>query len=53
MRHHPLGDEIASLTRVYLEARFGGVVLTEHDRRAFERRIREIRSLRRTGSHAA
>jgi len=53
LRQHPLGDEIASLTRVYLEARFGGVVLTEHDRRAFERRIRDIRSLRRIGAHAA
>jgi hypothetical protein len=46
-RRHPLGDEAVSLTCIYLEARFGGVRLTDDMRRAFERRIREIRSVRR------
>jgi transglutaminase-like putative cysteine protease len=52
-QHHPLGDEIVSLTCVYLAARFGGVSLTDQDRRAFERRIRHIRALRRPAPRAA
>jgi transglutaminase-like putative cysteine protease len=44
-QHHPLGDEVMSLTQVYLQARFGGVELTEAARRDYERRVRTIRSL--------
>jgi protein-glutamine gamma-glutamyltransferase len=40
---HPLGNEVLSLTRVYIETRFGGVTLTEASKRDFERRVREIR----------
>ncbi|HXX66241.1 MAG TPA: DUF3488 and transglutaminase-like domain-containing protein [Polyangiaceae bacterium] len=46
-RRHPLGDETLSLTHIYLEARFGGVRLTDEMRRTFERRVRDIRSVRR------
>jgi protein-glutamine gamma-glutamyltransferase len=49
-RRHPLGDEALSLTRIYLEARFGGVRLTDDMRRAFERRVRDIRTVRRAPS---
>ncbi len=45
-RNHPLGDEIISLTTVYLEARFGGSALDESNKKDFERRIREIRVFR-------
>jgi transglutaminase-like putative cysteine protease len=46
-RRHPLGEEVLSLTQVYLEARFGGRSLTDPARRDFERRVRSIR-LQRT-----
>lgn len=46
-RRHPLGDEAVSLTHIYLEARFGGLRLTDDMRRSFERRVRDIRSVRR------
>lgn len=49
-RRHPLGDEALSLTRIYIEARFGGVRLTDETRRAFERRVREIRGIRRAAA---
>jgi transglutaminase-like putative cysteine protease len=42
---HPLGDEVLSLTQVYLQARFGGVELTDAARRDYERRVRTIRTL--------
>jgi hypothetical protein len=42
--HHPLGPEVLSLTRVYLESRFGGIELSDASRRDFERRVRVIRS---------
>jgi len=42
-RRHPLGEEVLSLTQVYLEARFGGQSLTDAGRRDFERRVRSIR----------
>jgi hypothetical protein len=42
-RRHPLGEEVFSLTQVYLEARFGGRSLTDPTRRDFERRVRSIR----------
>jgi protein-glutamine gamma-glutamyltransferase len=46
LRHHRLAGEILSLTNVYLEARFGGRLLTEASKRDFERRVREIRAAR-------
>ncbi len=46
-RNHRLAGEVMSLTRLYLEARFGGVALTDASRRDFERRVREIRATRR------
>jgi protein-glutamine gamma-glutamyltransferase len=45
-RRHPLANEVLALTNVYLEARFGGTVLTEATKRDFERRVREIRLYR-------
>jgi transglutaminase-like putative cysteine protease len=47
-RRHPLADEVLTLTNVYLEARFGGAMLSEATRRDFERRIRDIRGYRPT-----
>jgi len=47
-RRHPLANEVLALTNVYLEARFGGSLLTEATKRDFERRIREIRFFRST-----
>ncbi len=45
-RQHPLAGEILSLTGVYLEARFGGLALTEALKRDFERRVRDLRAHR-------
>jgi transglutaminase-like putative cysteine protease len=45
-RRHPLAEEVLTLTNVYLEARFGGAVLSEAGRRDFERRVRDIRGYR-------
>ncbi|MCL2448109.1 MAG: transglutaminaseTgpA domain-containing protein [Polyangiaceae bacterium] len=42
---HPLGDEVLSLTQLYLQARFGGLELNDSARRDYERRVRSIRSL--------
>jgi protein-glutamine gamma-glutamyltransferase len=50
---HPLGDDIASLTQLYLDARFGGRVLEEEDRRDFEARVRALQhSERRAAAEA-
>ncbi len=46
-RQHPLGDEVVSLTTVYLEARFGGGTLSDQSKKDFERRVRDIRSYRK------
>jgi transglutaminase-like putative cysteine protease len=43
---HPLADEVFDLTQVYLDARFGGMAVTENDRRDFEGRVRKVRTLR-------
>jgi hypothetical protein len=40
---HPLSREIIELTETYLEARFGGLALSEEQRRDFERRVSAIR----------
>ncbi|HSY21473.1 MAG TPA: DUF3488 and transglutaminase-like domain-containing protein [Polyangiaceae bacterium] len=42
--HHPLGPEVLSLTKVYIETRFGGIDLTDATKRDFEYRIRQIRT---------
>jgi protein-glutamine gamma-glutamyltransferase len=47
-RKHPMGDEVVALTTVYLETRFGGSPLTDGLKRDFERRVRDLRSARRT-----
>jgi len=52
-RGHPLGTEVVSLTTVYLEARFGGALLSDSSRRDFERRVRDIRSFRPSESAAS
>jgi protein-glutamine gamma-glutamyltransferase len=43
---HPLGDEILKLTDVYLRARFGGELITEEGRKAFELRVKAVRAAR-------
>lgn len=43
---HPLAAEVIALTRVYLEARFGGASLSEDLRRDFESRVRKLRATR-------
>jgi transglutaminase-like putative cysteine protease len=48
-RRHPLGEEVVSLTTVYLEARFGGATLTDTTKREYERRVHDIRAQRRVG----
>jgi len=51
-RNHPLGHEVLSLTHVYLDTRFGGTALTERTRQEFERRVRDIRTPRKSaGTH--
>lgn len=42
---HPLGDEALALTRIYLDARFGGTTLDEEARRDFARRVRALRQV--------
>lgn len=41
---HPLADEIEELTEIYLQARFGGEVITDEMRREFEDRVKGIRN---------
>lgn len=50
---HPLGDEIVSLTQLYLDARFGGRVLEEDDRRDFEARVRALQEAERRAATEA
>jgi len=40
---HPLSEEILDLTEIYIEARFGGKTLSDEEKRAFERRVKQIR----------
>jgi protein-glutamine gamma-glutamyltransferase len=40
---HPLADDILELTNRYLEARFGGNVLSDDAAKEFEKKVREIR----------
>ena len=41
---HPLAEEVTGLTRIYLEARFGGAPIEDGDRRDFERRVKALRA---------
>jgi len=41
---HPLSTEILALTEIYLEARFGGVVIDEALRREYEDRVKAVRT---------
>lgn len=43
---HPLAEEVLDLTHFYLGARFGGVAVTEKERRDFEGRVRKVRTVR-------
>ena len=43
---HPLADEVLDLTQMYLGARFGGVAVTDTDRREFEGRVKRVRAIR-------
>jgi transglutaminase-like putative cysteine protease len=40
---HPLAPEVLALTHLYLDSRFGHRKLTEHDVRAYERRVKDVR----------
>lgn len=50
---HPLGVEIHALTEIYLDARFGGVALSERERRDFEARVKELRAFRKNTKRVA
>ncbi|NUQ76770.1 MAG: DUF3488 domain-containing protein [Polyangiaceae bacterium] len=41
---HPLAQEIFELTQIYLQARFGGVAISDEEKRDFERRVRALRT---------
>jgi hypothetical protein len=41
---HPLAGEIVALTETYLGARFGGVPITEEDRKDYEHRVKALRA---------
>jgi hypothetical protein len=41
---HPIGQETLELTETYLEVRFAGRELTDHERRSFARRVRAVRN---------
>jgi transglutaminase-like putative cysteine protease len=43
---HPLAEEVLDLTQLYLGARFGGIAVTDKDRRDFEGRVRKVRTVR-------
>jgi len=43
---HPLADEVLELTELYLNARFGGASITDEDRKAFETRVKRVRTVR-------
>ena len=43
---HPLAEEVLDLTHLYLGARFGGIAVTEKERRDFEGRVRRVRTVR-------
>lgn len=41
---HPMAPEVLDLTERYLEVRYAGRTLSEHDRREYARRVRELRA---------
>ena len=43
---HPLAEEVLDLTHLYLGARFGGLAVTEKERRDFEGRVKRVRTIR-------
>ena len=43
-KDHPLADDVMALTHRYLEARFGGNVLSDEAAKDFEKKVREIRT---------
>jgi hypothetical protein len=43
---HPLAEEVLDLTQFYLDARFGGIAVTERERRDFEGRVKRVRTVR-------
>ena len=43
---HPLAEEVLDLTEFYLGARFGGLAVTEKERRDFEGRVKRVRTVR-------
>jgi hypothetical protein len=43
---HPLAEEVLDLTQVYLGARFGGLMVSEKERREFEGRVKRVRTVR-------
>ena len=45
-KSHPLADDVMVLTARYLEARFGGNLLSDDAAKDFERRVREIKSFK-------
>lgn len=45
-RKHPLADVVLDLTNLYIEARFGGIVIDEAGQRDYERRVKEIRAFK-------
>jgi len=42
-RNHPLAEELLSLTKIYLSARYGEEAVSADDGRRFERRIRQLK----------
>ena len=43
---HPIAGDVSAMTKLYLEARFGGRILSELAVQDFENRIRELRQMR-------
>lgn len=45
-QHHTLGREVALLTKIYIETRFGSRTLSDEERREFSRRVRALTARR-------
>jgi hypothetical protein len=48
IRSHPLATEIVELTKIYLGVRFGGTPFTDSSMRTYDRRVRAVRTWKRT-----
>jgi len=46
IKKHPMGSEILELTRLYINVRFGDMLLDDAQRRDYEQRIRGVRAFR-------